>query len=423
MQVFKFGGASVKDANSVRNVGEIVKGFAQEKLLIVISAMGKTTNMLERLTHAYVEQTGKAKQIFDEFKTYHENIIQELIEDIQPNGFDDIENTFIELECLIGGNPEGSYDFNYDQIVSFGEIVSTKIVSIYLNQTNVKNRWVDARNFIHTDANYREGRVDWEKTSSLIHNKLKPLIEKQIIITQGFIGNSNNNNTTTLGREGSDYSAAIFAYALEASSQTIWKDVTGVLNADPKRFKDTTNIEFLTYNEAIELAYYGATVIHPKTIQPLQSKNIPLFVKSFIDPKAKGTLVSNQIHDSIQTPIFIIKDKQALVSISSKDFSFIVEENLSKIFEFFATHNIKTNLMQNSAISFSACVDFDLLKLKHLQATLSAQFIVKVNSDCELFTARNIQENQGIEYLKGKKILLEQRTRSSAQFVVSDKEN
>lgn len=418
MQVFKFGGASVKDAGAVRNVGEIVKRFQDEKLLIVISAMGKSTNALEQLVEACYKQTGNAKKIFDEIKSYHDQIIKELIKDIHPHGFDDIENTFIELECLISGAPEGEFSFLYDQIVSFGELISTKIVSIYLNQTGIRNRWIDARNFIHTDGTYREGKVDWNKTTQIIQSKLKPLVEKQIIITQGFIGNSPNNNTTTLGREGSDYSAAIFAYALDAQSQTIWKDVAGVLNADPKRFKDTIKIDELTYNEAIELAYYGATVIHPKTIQPLQSKSIPLYVKSFVDPSASGTTVSNAPHDLIQMPVYIIKGDQTLVSISSKDFSFIVEENLSKIFEVFASHGIKTNMMQNSAISFSACVNTDEENLKKLQEALAVEFNVRINKGCELFTARNIRSVQQVEYVKDKTILLEQRTRSSIQLVI-----
>ncbi len=408
----------MKDANAVRNVGEIVKRFESEKLLIVISAMGKTTNALEQLTAAYFKQTGEAKKRFDEIKLYHDHIINELISEIHPHGYDDIENTFIELDCIISGTPEGSFDFNYDQIVSFGEIICTKIVSIYLNQTNIKNRWVDARNFVHTDTTYREGKIDWKKTTQIIQSKLKPLVENQIIITQGFIGNSPNNNTTTLGREGSDYSAAIFAYALGAQSLTIWKDVAGVLNADPKRFKDTIKIDSLNYNEAIELAYYGATVIHPKTIQPLQSKNIPLYVKSFVAPDADGTTVSNSPHDLIQIPVYILKGDQTLVSISSKDFSFIVEENLSKIFETFALHGIKTNLMQNSAISFSACVNTDDENLQKLQDALSEQFNIRVNKGCELFTARNVRSVQQVEYVKDKIILLEQRTRSSIQLVI-----
>jgi aspartate kinase len=418
MQVFKFGGASVKDANAVRNVGEIVKRFAKEELLIVISAMGKTTNALELLADSYYKQSGDTRRIFDELKQYHDNILNELLNDIHPHGFDDIENTFIELECLISGSPEGSFDFNYDQIVSFGEIISTKIISIYLNQTNVRNRWIDARNFIHTDTKYREGKVDWQKTEHLIHSKLKPLSEKQIIITQGFIGNSPNNNTTTLGREGSDYSAAIFAYCLDAHSLTIWKDVAGVLNADPKRFKDTVKIDALTYNEAIELAYYGATVIHPKTIQPLQSKNIPLSVKSFINPEADGTIVSNSPHDLIHVPVYIVKGDQTLVSISSKDFSFIVEENLSDIFEAFALHGIKTNLMQNSAISFSACVNTNDEQLEKLQESFRKHFNIRINKDCELFTARNVRSIQQIPYVSEKTILLEQRTRSGMQLVI-----
>jgi aspartate kinase len=384
----------------------------------VISAMGKTTNALELLTESYFKQTGNAKKIFDELKAFHDQIISELIADIHPHAFDDIENTFIELDCLISGKPEGTYDFNYDQIVSFGEVISTKIVSIYLNQTGIRNRWIDATNFIQTDTNYREGKVDWEKTTDIIRSKLKPLVEKQVVITQGFIGSTPNNNTTTLGREGSDYSAAIFAYGLDAESVTIWKDVAGVLNADPKHFKDTVKIDALSYNEAIELAYYGATVIHPKTIQPLQSKNIPLYVKSFVDPRAEGTTVSNSVHDLIAVPVYILKANQALVSIATRDFSFIVEENLSTIFELFATCGIKTNLMQNSAISFSACVNDEQQNLQKLEELLSTHFKCKMNHSCTLFTARNVRSIREIDYVKDKTILLEQRTRTGIQLVV-----
>jgi aspartate kinase len=418
MQVFKFGGASVKDANAVRNVGGIVNLFKNQKLLIVISAMGKTTNALELLAEAYFKQSGKAKEIFTELKSFHDKIIAELITDIHPHAFDDIENTFIELDCLISGKPQGSYDFNYDQIVSFGEVISTKIVSIYLNQTGIRNRWIDATNFIRTESTYREGKVDWEKTTEIISAKLKPLVEKQVVITQGFIGGTPNNNTTTLGREGSDYSAAIFAYGLEAESVTIWKDVAGVLNADPKHFKDTVKIDALTYNEAIELAYYGATVIHPKTIQPLQSRHIPLYVRSFVDPQAKGTVVSDAEHELITVPVYILKSTQALVSISTRDFSFIVEENLSAIFEIFSKCGIKTNLMQNSAISFSACVNDEKEKLEMLNGMLDELFNVKMNNGCELFTARNVRSIREIDYVKDKTILLEQRTRSGIQLVV-----
>lgn len=420
LKIFKFGGASVKNAEAVKNVGAVLGRFKGDKLLVVVSAMGKTTNSLENLVAAYFKgDLQEQRQYFSEIKSYHDEIVSGLLKGKDDHAFDDIENTFIELECLLGGKPEGDFDFVYDQIVSFGEIISTKIVSAYLNESGFRNRWMDARNFILTDSTYREGRIDWNSTTSVIKSKLGPLVNKQVIITQGFIGRTPNNNTTTLGREGSDYSAAIFAYGLDAQSVTIWKDVAGVLNADPKRFKDTVKLDKLTYNEAIELAYYGATVIHPKTIQPLKSKNIPLYVKSFLNPDADGTLVSNTEHQLVSIPIVIVKANQALISISSRDFSFIIEDNLSNIFSSLAECHIRVNLMQNSAISFSLCMDADQNKMNRLVELLKVEYNVKLNVGCELFTIRNFNDKVLLDYVAGKEVLLEQKTRSSVQLVIS----
>jgi aspartate kinase len=417
MRVFKFGGASVKNAEAVKNVATVLKLHQQDELLIVVSAMGKTTNALENLAKAYYKKDKQKGKIYSEIKMFHDEVIAGLLKNKNSHAYDDIENLFIELECLIETKPEGTFDYNYDQIVGYGEIFSSRIVSTYLNEAGVKNRWMDAQNFIRTDNNYREGKVDWELTSEMIDKKLKPIVKKQMVVTQGFVGRSNENTTATLGREGSDYSAAIFAYGLGAKDVTIWKDVDGVMNADPKRFADAIKLDGLSYSHAIELAYYGATVIHPKTIQPLQSKNIPLYVKSFVHPKAKGTVVSNTSKEK-NIPTFIVKSDQVLISISSKDFSFIVEDNLSKIFEVFAQHKVKMNLMQNSAISFSACVDNSGDKIELIKNALSANYTVRSNTNLEMLTITHYDDKAIVKMVKGKNILLEQRTRVTVQFVL-----
>lgn len=418
MKVFKFGGASVKDADSVKNVANILNTYASDPLLVVVSAMGKTTNALEQLAHAHYNNDVPTKQrLYKEVKQFHDEIISGLLKDTNSFAYNDIENLFIELECLIEAESEGSYDFNYDQIVSYGEIFSTRIVSTYLNESGIKNRWIDARNFINTDGTFREGKVDWDLTSTIISKKLKPIVSKQLVVTQGFIGQNREHNTVTLGREGSDYSAAIFAYTLGADSVTIWKDVAGVMNGDPKKFPSAIKLDELSYTHAIEMAYYGATVIHPKTIQPLQSKNIPLYVRSFVDPAAKGTTVSNSAIEK-HIPTFISKSKQVLLSISSKDFSFIVEDNLSSIFNLFAEHNVKMNLMQNSAISFSVCVDDKGDEIEKLKSDLSFNYNLKCNNDVELLTVMHQTEDALKQALTNKTVLLEQRTRATVQFVL-----
>ncbi|MCU0423736.1 MAG: aspartate kinase [Bacteroidia bacterium] len=418
MKVFKFGGASVKDADAVKNVGTILQQYNQQPILVVVSAMGKTTNALEQLVNAHYHNDGQTKQrLYKEIKSFHDSIINGLLQNTSLHAYYDIDNLFIELECLLESESEGSYDYNYDQIVSYGEIFSTRIVSTYLNESGIKNRWIDARNFINTDNTYREPKVDWLSTKNVIEKKLKPIVHKQLVVTQGFIGQNKEHNTVTLGREGSDYSAAIFAFGLEAESVTIWKDVAGVMNADPKKFEAAIKLDELNYTHAIEMAYYGATVIHPKTIQPLQSKNIPLYVKSFINPHEKGTVVSTYANEKL-IPSFISKTKQTLLSISSKDFSFIVEDNLSTIFNLFAEHHMKINLMQNSAISFSVCIDDKGDELEKLKSDLSIDFNVKTNNDVELITVMHYNEEAIKQATTGKTILLEQRTRATIQFVL-----
>jgi aspartate kinase len=418
MKVFKFGGASVKNAEAVKNVANVLAQFKDEQLLIVISAMGKTTNALEKLANAYfVQNESDVLTIYQEIKSFHDEVISGLLKHSSSHTYDDIENLFIELECLLETKPEYDYSYNYDQIVSYGEMLSTKIVSAYLNESGIKNRWMDARNFISTDNTFREGKVDWAITSSLIDKKLRPIVQKQFVITQGFIGQARDHSTTTLGREGSDYSAAIFAYGLHAENVTIWKDVAGVMNGDPKKFPNAVKLDELSYSHAIEMAYYGATVIHPKTIQPLQSRNIPLYVKSFLAPEAAGTLVSTVVESS-RIPTFISKQDQYLISISSRDFSFIVEENLSRIFSIFASHGIRMNLMQNSAISFTVCVDDKGEEIDRLRDELSIHYQVRTNTQAELVTVMNYDDQAIQSVTKNREVLMEQRTRSTIQFVI-----
>lgn len=421
MRVFKFGGASVKNAEAVKNVGEVLKNFKGEEVLIVVSAMGKSTNSLELLARAYYDQKEEMYAIYKEIKAFHDEVIKGLLIDSLSHTYDDIENLFIELECELESAPDVNFDKVYDQVVSYGEIFSSRILSAYLNESNIKNRWMDAQNFINTDNTYREGKVDWDVTYNLISKKLKPIVKKQMVVTQGFIGRNKDNFTVTLGREGSDYSAAIFAYGLDAENVTIWKDVAGVMNADPKKFPDAIKIDAISYPRAIEMAYYGATVIHPKTIQPLQSKQIPLYVKSFLDPKSAGTIVGVSKEEEVHLPTIISKGNQLLISIGSKDFSFIVEDNLSKIFNAFASHKVKINLMQNSAISFSVCVDHEAEKISKLKNDLEASFDIKINEGLELLTITNYSNDNLQSFVNGKFILIEQKTRNTIQLVVGNK--
>ncbi|RYG05950.1 MAG: aspartate kinase, partial [Chitinophagaceae bacterium] len=346
MQVFKFGGASVKDASGVKNLAEIVKNYTPNNLLIVVSAMGKVTNKLEELTWAYIKGDENVHEIFEDVKAFHFDIINELFEDHKNPIFNDVANTFVEIEWLLEEEANDSAGYLYDQIVSIGELVSTKIVAAYLNLAGIFAIWADARNYIQTDNNYREANVIWNKTELEIQKNLPQFLAQGIVVTQGFIGGTSENFTSTLGRDGSDYSAAIFCACLNAESLTIWKDVPGVLNADPKWFDETEKIEELSYHDAIELTYYGANVIHPKTIKPIQNKGIPLYVRSFLEPKEVGTAITNT-QSPLPVPSFIFKVNQVLISIFPKDFSFIIEENLSHIFSILHKNKVKVNTMLN----------------------------------------------------------------------------
>ena len=418
MLVFKFGGASVKDAEGLVNLVKVVKKFDGNKILIVVSAMGKTTNALEKLVNAYFNQNINLNQIFDEIKQYHEDILKQLFEPGH-SVFDEVANTFVEIDWIIEEEPQDSFDFIYDQIVSIGELVSTRIVNAYLNINGIKSQWLDARGFIHTDNTYREGQVQWNKTQKSIIERVPKLLEKGIVLTQGFLGGTSENFTTTLGREGSDYSAAIFAACLGAESVTTWKDVPGILNADPKHFKDTIKFDELTYNEAIEMTFYGASVIHPKTIKPLQNAHIPLLVKPFYNPMAEGTVIKENATNIFIKPIIILKENQVLISITAKDYSFISENNLSEIFLLFAKNNLKINMMQSSALSFSVSFDYVEAKFISLLNSLKERYKVKYNNNLLLITLRHYTETNLKDLTANKTILLEQKSRNTIQLVVS----
>lgn len=422
MKVFKFGGASVKDAEAVRNMGHIIARYSGEKLLVVISAMGKTTNKLEELIDAFWKNDDMRKRgIIEELKSFHFAIANDLTDEPKHTIFSDLEDLFMELECLVEKQyPNTSYDEIYDGIICYGELLSTRIVSDYLHSAGTRNKWVDARNFIQTDSNFREGRVKWNETEETVRRILAPYIDRSIVITQGFIGRDGHNNTTTLGREGSDYTAAVFAWCLDAADVTIWKDVAGVMNADPKRFENAVKLDAINYNQAIELAYYGASVIHPKTIQPLKSKNIKLYVNSFIHMEDKGTVVNNDA-PALSTECYIVKENQTLLSVSTRNYSFIAEDNLSHIFEAFAKQGVRINVMQNSAISFSACCDTKENKIDHLAEQLSADYNVQQTAGCTLLTIYNSKDEVRLpKQFAGKKILVKQILGEATQVVLKD---
>lgn len=416
MRVFKFGGASVKDANSIKNMAGILQNYKDENPLVVVSAMGKTTNALEGLVKSYYKRANDCEQQLAALKDFHYKIIDELFEEKNQVLLDDINNLFVEIEWALEDEPRPDFGFEYDQMVAIGEMLSTKIISAYLSHSGIDNRWLDVRDVLKTDNNHRNANVDWEQTTRMIQKQLKNT--NSIVVTQGFIGCTSENFTTTLGREGSDYTAAIFSSALDAEELVVWKDVPGVLNADPRYFDDTTKLEKITFQEAIELAYYGASVIHPKTIQPLKRKEIPLQVRSFVDPDAKGTYVGLDREIEPLIPFFIVKKDQFLISVSAKDFSFIVENNMSLIFALFAKHKVKVNLVQNSAISCSLSVDNDEMKLPGLLEELKEKFTVLYNDGLTLYTIRHYDDAAVEKILSDKELILEQRNRSTMQLVL-----
>ncbi len=414
MKILKFGGASVKDAEGIQNVCNVLKTIKANEVLIVVSAMGKTTNALEVVIKNYFDKSDNLQSSVQTIKDYHFKIISELF-DNNHLVFSEIENYFFDLNQFLEQNKSPNYNFVYDQIVSFGEMISSKILYHYLKDNCFDLEWLDSRNLIKTDNNYRDGNVNWEQTETLI---LERVDTSKNYVTQGFLGSDENNFTTTLGREGSDYTAAVFAYCIGAENVTIWKDVAGVLNADPRYFENTTLLEQISYREAIELAFYGASVIHPKTLQPLQQKEIPFFVKSFLNPLEKGTSISKGVDLYPKLPCFIVKKPQHLISLSSKDFSFIMEENISYIFSVLHKYKVKVHLIQNSAISFSVCIEDKFLHLEKLINELSDRFNVSYNENVSLYTIRHFDQNAIESVANGKKILVKQTTKETVQMVV-----
>ena len=423
MKVFKFGGASVKDAPAFRNILTILNEYKDTDLFIVISAMGKMTNAFEKLLDAYFYKKDM-KAPFELIYAYHDNILVELFPDPNHDIYKNLKLFYYELNSKLHSEPGNNFYFEYDQIVPYGEIISSLILSYFLNENSFRNILVDARDIIKTDATNREAKVDWETTPLLVINSFQNTLKSncKIAITQGFIGTSPDSNMTTLGREGSDFTAAILGYSLIAEEVVIWKDVPGVLNADPKQFEETEKIDYLTYLDAIELAYYGATVIHPKTIKPLENAGIPLKVKSFINPKEEGTIISNVFPKVKPIPSYIFKFNQILISILPKDFSFIAESNISTIFMLLAKLNIKVNLMQNSAVSFSICTDYDKFKTPQLLDELKKDFKIYYNEDIDLVTIRHYNDETLKKVCKGKEILLEQKSRHTAQMILKKEE-
>ncbi len=413
IKVFKFGGTSIKDAQSIKNISQILKNYAEENLIVVFSAMGKVTNMLEEVVEEYMFKSENVEQTLQKVKDFHTGILADLFPH-EHSIYNDVNNLFVEIEWVLEDEPNLDYAFNYDQIVSIGELLSTKIMSAYLQEYGFKNKWLDARDIIRTDNKYRNAKINWKQTNAFC----KQHIKNYPMITQGFIGCTSENFTTTLGREGSDFTAAILAFALDAKQVIIWKDVDGVMNADPRYFEDSYQMMKIPFEEAIELAYYGAKVIHPKTIQPLQKKSIPLEVKSFVNPEKKSSIIGK--FDAIEpfVPSYIVKENQILISVSDKNLSFIVEEHLSSIFSLFSTYAVRVNMMQNSAVSFSFCVDYDAHKIPELIIALKENFSVQFNEHLSMYTIRHYDEKSIDTILKNRILLLEQKSRHTIHLVV-----
>jgi aspartate kinase len=415
MKVFKFGGASVSTLERIQNLPAILSQYPKEKLLIVISAMGKTTNALEKVVDAFYNNDKEfALALFHNIKEEHANLAIQLIGE----PLDHLEEFFTEIEWLLHDKPVRNYDYYYDQVVCVGELLSTCIVSHYLNQVSVNNHWIDVRDILRTDNNFRDAEVDWQYTNAKIKDTIQPLLlTNNIILTQGFIGATDENESTTLGREGSDYSAAIFANLLDAECQTIWKDVQGVMNADPKLYAKAQWIKELSYKEVIEMAYYGAQVIHPKTIKPLQNKGIPLYVKSFIHPNEEGTYIHNKKAESLP-PIIVYKEKQALIQLNSRDFSFVSEGLTAKVYNIFESLKFKPNLTQNAAISLLCVVDNHSEKVEQLALQTAELFDVQVQKELTLLTIRHYNDTLLQQLCGERKVLLKQQTPETIQVLL-----
>ena len=416
MKVFKFGGASIKDAPSIKNILEIISKYEKDNLVIVVSAMGKTTNALEKVVDSYFNDKAQLQSSISDVFNFHINILNNLFEK-NHFIFSELNTSFEKLSSFIKSNKSPSYSFVYDQVVSLGELISSKIIYEYLLKNNMDCSLIDARNCIKTNSKYRGGKVQWDMTNK----KIKELIsDSKINITQGFIGSDSNNFTVTLGREGSDYSAAIFAYSLNAESLSIWKDVPGLLNADPKFFSNTKLLNQISYTEAIELAFYGASIIHPKTLQPLQKKEIPLFVKSFKNPLSNGTVISKGVDINPLVPCYIFKENLILLKISSLDFSFMFEDNISHIFKKLHDFKMKVDVIQNSAITFSVCFFDKYNKINELISNLEGKFKIQIHKNVSLFTIKHFDEKSIKKISNKRKLLLEQRTEKTVKLIFSN---
>lgn len=419
MKVFKFGGASLASLERIQQVAAIVRSFPGEKILIVISAMGKTTNELEKVVqHFYNGQKETALHLLQGIEAQHLAVARELLQNPENPVYAQLQQVYTEAEWTVGETPVQSFDYYYDQLVSLGELLSTAIVSAYFNEVGLRNTWMDVRDVFRTDDNYRDANIDWDITQRNVTQKVLPLFNTlDLVITQGFIGSTDENESVTLGREGSDYSAAVFANMLDAESQTIWKDVEGLKNADPKLFPNTVNIPEIAYSEVIEMAYYGAQVIHPKTIKPLQNKQIPLFVKCFLNKDLPGTRISETADIAQLPPIIVLKQNQVLLSITSRDFGFITEKSISNIYDIFHRLKIQINLMQNAAISFSCCIDHNADKIEALIKTLQAEFKISYNEGLSLLTIRHYNQPLLDQLVQEQTRLLEQKSRHTVQVV------
>jgi len=418
MKVFKFGGASVKDAEGVRNLVSVLRATNETDLVMVVSAMGKMTNALEKVVFHYFDPNEDVKAAQMEVVQFHQEILTDLFPNASHPVFKKAGMFFSRLSRFLETNKSTNHAFVYDQVVGYGELISTTIIAAHLDSVNIKNTWLDVRQCISTNDYYRDARVDWDTTQKQIVEKVEP---KGLTITQGFLGaESSNNFTTTLGREGSDYTAAIFAYCLNADSVTIWKDVPGVLNADPRHFSNTQLLNHISYREAIELAFYGASVIHPKTLQPLQRKEIPLFVKSFMAPTNEGTCVGKGVTLDPMTSCFILKKNQVLISLSSLDFSFMMEDNIRDVFDLLHKYKMRVELIQNSAISFSVCLDNKYDNLPVLLNKLRSTFKVTFYENVTMYTVRHSQPNEIKALTENKTVLLKQESSDTVQLVVRE---
>ena len=420
MKVFKFGGASVNNIERIRNLGDILRSFSEDKILIVISAMGKMTNALEKVVGAFFqERPEEALRLFQQVRDDHMEIARALL----VKHFDatqiQLRDFFTEVEWLLHDKPQREFDYYYDQIVCVGELLSTAIVSAYLNESGIPNKWMDVRDLFRTDDNFRDANIDWDFTKARIKNELVPLFqENRLILTQGFIGSTDENESTTLGREGSDYSAAVFANMLDAESQTIWKDVEGVMNADPKIFPDARLIGELNYDEVIEMAYYGAQVIHPKTIKPLQNKSIPLYVKCFLDKNLPGTVIHHKQVPNLP-PIIVLKENQVLIHLHTTDFSFVGEKPIASLYHLFAELKVKPNLLQSGAVNLQVCMDDRTERIEKLALQAAEIFDVSIEKGLTLLTIRHYDDSTLAKLVAGRNIVLRQQTPETIQVLMN----